>query len=903
MKKVYSIILFISLFFSCPLSGWKRRSIVPREKQATLLRQGYEGQAKKIQKSSAQAKHADSFLTQNDAPIPQTKTFSSGKNQTIKNTPPQIPDENAEAFLEKENEANQQETASENKSTKETELTEETKQESKEQKPEEPKDIYLNFENTTLSSFINYMAELRKINLIPHKGTDSAKISLTIRHPLSLSGAWEIFLTIMEMANFSIIEVGDVHKVMPVKQKLTEPLPLYINLPSKDLPDSDITIRYITFLSNIQTKDVQSLLASLLSANHKLISQDHVNGFIITDKAYNIKSAMEVIHELDRSDIQQAVTVMRLKQANAEEVKKLFDQLISKQDKTSPIARLLGRRTESQTAEYFPSSIKIIAEERTNSLILLGDQQSIKKIEDFITEEVDKELKEIKSPLHTYDLKYADVTHIQTILKTMVNDEQGESTAAKTGGVRNGVKYFQKMKFEADKDNNRLVVSCANDQDWKLLKKTIADLDKPQPQVAIETLIVSVNFNDTKSLGGQIRSKKANSLGKNLAFQAATASTLITGDSGTESNPLPNLLGNLFQAVSTAQGTTLLTLGAAQNIWSIFQMLKSQTNTTLISQPFILASNMKPAHLSVGESQYLIKEREFIDGEASGAASYVEAKANLTLDVTPQINLDGITNLDVKVVIEEFGALVGSATHPDKSTKSIDTKASVANGQVLVLGGFVKTKVTDSTYKTPGLGNIPILGWLFKHKRRIISKEYIFIFMAPTIIKPREKPGMNLYTKMKLHQSTDDIKDAINVEKGIDPIHNWFFNSKGETYSHKVVDFANARYQPTSVDIAEDPYYVSKTKRTREAEQLRKQMSSTQEPPEIPPAPQETESQIVTQNQKPEAAPVEHSVKRNRFKESFAKKFPAPEIDDRDLFKKTFEPKNTVALHQERDTQ
>ena len=82
--------------------------------------------------------------------------------------------------------------------------------------------------------------------------------------------------------------------------------------------------------------------------------------------------------------------------------------------------------------------------------------------------------------------------------------------------------------------------------------------------------------------------------------------------------------------------------------------------------------------------------------------------------------------------------------------------------------------------------------------------------MSPTIIKPRSTPGMQLYTKMKLHQATDDIEDTVETKCIMDPIHNWFFNPEKENYSHKVIDFANARYQPTTVDIRNDPYYRSK---------------------------------------------------------------------------------------------
>jgi hypothetical protein len=99
----------------------------------------------------------------------------------------------------------------------------------------------------------------------------------------------------------------------------------------------------------------------------------------------------------------------------------------------------------------------------------------------------------------------------------------------------------------------------------------------------------------------------------------------------------------------------------------------------------------------------------------------------------------------------------------------------VADGQVLVLGGFIKTKMDEAINRTPLLSDIPILGWLFKNKKRTITKDYIFVFMCPSIVKPRQKPGSGIYTKMKLHDVANRIDSSIELKKQRDPIQNWFF--------------------------------------------------------------------------------------------------------------------------------
>ena len=684
------------------------------------------------------------------------------------------------------------------------------------EKESEDKDIYLNFDNADLVNFVNYISELKKINLVTDPKIAGSKVSLTIRDPLSVEEAYNIFLTVLEMSGFTIVEVGHVNKVVPAAQKGTEPLPTYINVPADTLPSSDLSIRFLTFLVNIPIDQVAQLVQTMLSAQGKIIQHPSSNGLIITDKSYNIKSAMRVVQELDKSDIKQSVSIIKLKQANATDVKKLFDSLMQTPE-GNPLARLLGKPADN-SVQYFPPTTKIIAEERTNQLILLGDQQSIKKIEDFIVKHVDTTIEGVKSPIHIYELKHADVSSVKEILDALINQSTSDSPAAKYGGIRNGVKYFKKMSFSADPQNNRLFVTSTDDQDWKLLKRTIKDLDKPQPQVAIETMVVAIDFEKTKQLGSQIRNKKHGNLGIHVDAQAANLSSVVmeTDPSGGGSSAVNvSLLGHLLKQFTANVGSTILTFGKSNDIWATIQALQTQTNGTVLSQPFITTKNMQSAKVSVGLTKRLPTQKALSDEgkTADTATGYAAVDANLTMDVTPQINLDGVINLKIDVTVNDFLGTTNGI--PDTVTKSVNTNVSVANGQVLALGGFVKTKVIDNIYKTPILNNIPILGWLFKSKKRIETKEYIFIFMSPTISKPRQSPGTNLYTKMKINESREVIDDAVITQQLKDPIHNWFFAEK-ENYSHKIVDFANARYQPTTVDIADDPYYRAVTSKETE---------------------------------------------------------------------------------------
>jgi len=666
----------------------------------------------------------------------------------------------------------------------------------------EPKDIYLNFEGAELKSFVEYIADMKGMNIIPDKSIAGNKISLNFRNPVTKTGAWNAFLTILEMANFSMIKVGNLYRIVARDKKFKQPLPTFIGVKASSLPETDATIRYIALLNNLPAQDVKGLLSSMLSQPNNVIDPPNINGFIITDCASTIKAAMQILEEFDLNGLQESVYVMQLKRANARDVKTLFDTLIAKPD-GNPLAKLLGRPEDSST--FFTPGTKIIAEDRTNKLILMGQRQALEKIKTFITDHVDTELKQAKSPLRIYELQNANAADIVTILQEVTDSSNSSAAgqqAAKYGAIRDGVRYFKNMKFKADKEGNRLLVSCTDDNDWALIQQTIKALDTAQPQVAMQMLIVTVTANAKNELGGQVRNTPG-MLGDTINFQShPVGSTVLKNENGT---PV-SLLGNLLQSLSVDRGASMLSLGkvdSADGIFGILRALKTEDDATILSQPFALAANCTETKIEVGEQAYVVNQES---GGTNPLSGKVPVKATTCITFTPQVNNDGVIKLKIDANISEF---VPGSESLSTQTKKLNTMVTVANGQVLVIGGFVKTKVTDSGGQTPIWGSIPILGWLAKSLSRSIAKEYLFLFLCPTIIKPRTTPGIGMYSKINLHQAAKEVEETIQTTKTNDPIHNWFFNPSGENYSHKIIDFANARYQPNNVDIRFDPYYRS----------------------------------------------------------------------------------------------
>ena len=190
------------------------------------------------------------------------------------------------------------------------------------------------------------------------------------------------------------------------------------------------------------------------------------------------------------------------------------------QNEEKGITSRLFRAQKKPSSTYFPENTRIIAEPRTNALVLLGPQDAIKRIEEFIINYVDIELGKPYSPLRVYQLKFADAVTVADIMNNVTKFGK-DTQAGKSGGVRGKDKYLKNMQFTAEQSTNRLIIQ-GDEEDYLQVKPIIEQLDEAQPQVAIEVLIVAVSLNKNKELGAQIRSKEPGPdgfLGKNVKFQ------------------------------------------------------------------------------------------------------------------------------------------------------------------------------------------------------------------------------------------------------------------------------------------------------------------------------------------------------------------------------------------------
>jgi general secretion pathway protein D len=691
----------------------------------------------------------------------------------------------------------------------------------KQQLVEDRATIAFNFEDASLSNLLTYIENIFDIKFISEdiivgakdaKGTPIAaasvaghKINFRTNKNLTYKEAWDLFITFMHISQFNIIPMPSdrFYRIVSVAKTITDTVPVYVGVDPDVLPDSDMFIRYIYFSKNLtELAKVQALLLKMQSGQGKLDVYNDLRALIFTDRSSSIKSLMKIVTELDNGMLPEVVSVIKLKRANVEDVKKLYTALKpagASVTEQSPGVKIWTMPKKESSLEYFPSDVSLVEEPRTNSLIVLGTARDVKRVEDFIKKYIDVELDRKAPPIFTYKLEYTNAGDISKTLKQII--DYGSSNPGQLyGGVRDGIKFFQKMTITHESSTNSLLVN-STPEDFEMLKPLIKDLDTPQKQIGLEVLIVQVKDVDTKILGAQIsgpngfNSPLVGQPGVNpygpafLSSMSAQTSgvpegtqvVVTPGQAGQDDNSIRSSLASLLGLpVLNEVGSVLVTFG--KPIWAIFKILKTISSTHIISNPFLVVSNNTQATISNGESRRQITST-VINGGTLATKGLTPIDATLTVNITPQINKGNIINLSIYVQNQIFtqSQSVDSGLSP-RDTKQISTMVSVANGETLVLGGIMTESYTSSSVGVPFLENIPVLGWFFKSKSRAVSRDHFMIFICPRVLDPvSSEQHVDHYSHHKLqevqkHLDLIDESDWFTSSK--DPIQKSFFGSE-----------------------------------------------------------------------------------------------------------------------------
>lgn len=677
--------------------------------------------------------------------------------------------------------------------------------------------ISLNFEKTSLAAIVNFLAERKDINIIPHKDLATATISLHNYKPLTLAQAWNMLPTLLEINGFTMNKVGKLYRIVNSKESGREPLPIYSSATGTQpsmLPENDQMIRYIYFLRNIKAENAMSILGSMFIERGSVEINRDLDVLFIKEKSFNIKAAMKIIEELDVSGLRQSIEIIQLNYESPASIARLFNDELLNAKKQGPDNTIRFIQVNKTEGSYFSPNVKIMADIPRNSLILIGQDRDIKKIKDFINQFLDVE-PTAETRVHIRDIKYVPAAQVQTLITSIIKPPQGISKEE-----LGNTKFFQDVNVIAESpgdgsnlygSGNRIIVTCGKD-DWRRIEKLINKIDRPRPQIALEVMVIDVSSDASRELGAQLRQRtQSNLLGSTLAY----GTSMLVNNTPSPADESSMIDGGL---PLTSGGA--ISVGSAENVWAVIKTSLNQTNSNIIAQPFFVVANRKECTTSSGLSQRVIGAFQNVQG----LRNQDEIWAKNSISLTPSINSSGIVDLKINI---DFSDFVDSTNDPSigspRTKRNINTRATMAEGEVLILGGLSRTSQTERLYQFPVFSSIPILGSLFKSKKKISIKKNLYIFIRPSIVKPEFSGLPDDYTQFKVDYAKHQVFNFQSYGKGIDPIQHFFFKPRKTSISESLEEqkanrfswidnFTERRFQPPAVNISEDPYFQQSAK-------------------------------------------------------------------------------------------
>ena len=568
-------------------------------------------------------------------------------------------------------------------------------------------EITLNLKDADIRALISTVSKFTGKNFIIDPRV-KAKVTVISANTLSPEEVYEVFLSILQVHGYAAVPTGSVIKIVPEVNAKQGPLPL---AGKTDRYPLDELITKIIRLDHVPASQLVPILRPLVPQQGHLAAYNPTNTLIITDHAGNIERLLKIISGVDRPDSDE-LEIIPLKHASASE-----------------LVRILNSLNTGGTAKDASKKVKLAADDRTNSILVTGDRASRLKIRATISY-LDTPLEDGGGNTHVIYLKYAKAENLVKILTGL--KEQGAKTGIVKGKaapkkVTSGSVISQNAIIQGDEETNALIIT-ADTNTVKNLRAVVRQLDIRRAQVLIEAIIAEITLNKTKALGVGLVAD-----GTGAANPAA-----ISNFAGIDDVLLSIIGGTALTSVPAGLSVGLGgTTSSGARYGMLLTALQNDTNSNILSTPNITTLDNEEAELIVGQNI------PFVTGSFTGTGSNnpsnpfqtIERQdVGLTLKVTPQIN-EGDT---VKMVIEQETSSVIPGTEEigiATRKRSIKTSVLVDDGGILVLGGLIQEEVSDSQSKVPLLGDIPVIGFLFRSQNTTKTKANLMVFLRPSILR------------------------------------------------------------------------------------------------------------------------------------------------------------------------
>ena len=617
--------------------------------------------------------------------------------------------------------------------------------------------------DTTLMELTKFMQKLTGINFILDKEL-KGKVSILAPSPITVGDAWKAYLTVLNMNGYTLVKSGAFYKIISSRDKDKAGGKIYTG--SYTPSTANFVMRVIP-LKYIDSKEFTQAFRRFMSrSGGDVVDLGKTNTILLRDTGENINRIVRLIEFIDIPGYDETLQIIKVEHSSAQEIAGLLDQILSDQNKRrGSFRRRSSRNNKSSKNE---SISRIIADPRTNTIIAMANADGARRLRSLIKKLDSKNVASGGGQIHVYYLNYGNAETLSATLEKLVSassrprrnsSRNSRNRSTFSGNIPEISLFNNSVKITADKDNNALVIT-ASPTDYLTIKEVIKKLDIPRDQVYVEGMVMETKISKDKDLGTSLVGAYGEGTVRKFGFTRREGDALL--------GLLTNQIASLGGVFGFQKGAKEITFGKQKvkigSINGLITAIVESSNTNVLATPQILALDNTEAIFEMGESVPVRKETVGQGGVST--FSYTPQKVGLKLKITPRINkVTRFVKLEIDQTIGDFhdkyqGGGDGGAATVNRAAK---TTVVVRDRDTIAMGGLMRDKDSVVESKVPLLGDIPILGWLFRNKRTTVEKMNLLMFMTPRILANYQK-GAAQNTRNLINRRAKHLKAVVKDE-------------------------------------------------------------------------------------------------------------------------------------------
>jgi general secretion pathway protein D len=673
----------------------------------------------------------------------------------------------------------------------------------------------LNGNEIDIAALVKAFSKMTKRNYIVDNSV-KGKVAIHLATPVSVPEALRIFESVLLLKGFTTVPLGNnTWKVITAKDAKQTTIPMLDNAVDKG---SDALVTQLIRLKNTQASELQQVLSQFVSKDGMINAFGATNALILIDSAANIKRLTKLVEQLDVPALDQDITIVPILHAEAKDVADKINAILGSSDDDkqnvaqNPLLRTSFRQGippragmqppanttngVSTTGERRQLPLKLIPDERTNSLIVVADQLVTDKVR-ALAEQLDSPVDRSGGKFYVYRLQHADADEMSQIINSVISGSSGStgttssksklssdssssnsdttssfgrsrlnqalsqqnntasttgSTHTSSGAVSGKVNLEGEVTVAADTSTNSLVINASRG-DYLKLKELIDLLDVKRRQVLVEATILEVSLDHNYGAG--------------VEFQTSGGTDEAGGIAQTNFGGITNLLTNpaaLTDLTIAAASSGSIVLPGGLTLPSqavLINAVSRNQNVNVLSTPTVLAIDNQEAEIKVGENVPFVTSTSTNQTNLNNTFNQIERQdVGIKLKITPQISAGDFVVL--KIFVEISDVVLGTRNDPNGPTTNIrttETMVEVKSNQMVVTGGLIKDRVEEASRGVPYFEDIPVLGHLFRRDDDARERTNLLVFITPRIITDQ------FVAREQTLNKRDDMESAIHEQQ------------------------------------------------------------------------------------------------------------------------------------------